>query len=276
MTDSPRTSFKNQDDRYYEWPERGTLPSVTTLLSRLPAQWLSAWYGKIIATEAVRSVEVLFNEAEEKYRQALYQALEGEPAIPFTIDRGVFSDQDEAVRRLKGLPNQTRDNAAAIGTMAHAAIRNYLEYGTEPDMLDEGYIYGAVSFLKDKGITPKRFELEMANFALSYAGTADVVGRDANDNGVVVDWKTGNRIYPKNAIQVMALMNCGHYLTSEMGTGDLPELTRGFIVHITEAGKYTPYEIKHDHAALMMETMKGLIPVMEFGKLKSSELWTCN
>ncbi len=274
--DEPRTSRKDGDDRYYEWPKRGSLPSITTLLSRLPAMWLAQWQARIVAEEAANYISVTLDEAEEKYRNALTTILDGEEMPTFTIDRGIFANNEKAVNQLKGVPNRRRDDAAMIGTLAHSAVRNYLEFGTEPDMLDSGYVDAAKKFLWEKGLQPRRFEQELANFDLGYAGTADLLCRNQEDELIVVDWKTGNRIYPKHAAQIVALMNCTHYLTKEMGSADLPHCSGGFIVHLTEAGGFTPYRIKLDHAALMMQTMIGLMSVMQFSELKSSDLWVCN
>lgn len=276
MIDSPRTSYKEGDDRFYEWPEKGTYPSVTTILSRLPARWLADWYARVIAENAAHFVSVCIDQAEQEFQEHERDLIENGPHIdwePFKVNRMSAADHDAAVRKMKAQPAKQRDDAAAIGTMAHAAIHHKLEHGTKPDILDSGYVEAAENFLRDKGITPKRFELELANYRQQYAGTVDLIGRDKQGHAVAVDWKSGKRIYPKHAAQICALMCCTHYMTPQMGSAELPHIERGFVVQITEDGKYRPHEFQLEHASLMLELMDALQTVMRFSSLKLSELF---
>ena len=97
-----------------------------------------------------------------------------------------------------------REEAAILGTRAHKVIEELLA-GASPQIDDEMRpIYESFSQWKAS------VELEITNTEVvvyspyyGYAGTIDAIGTASNGQ-VVIDWKTGNALYPEHSFQVAA------------------------------------------------------------------------
>lgn len=218
---APALARMRGDDRVYVWPPgmRPTemvVPSVTTILKQVskgPA--LMKWAAREVAEYAVEHI------------------LEWEK-LP----------AKDAVYLLKGAPDRNV-TARDRGTAIHAAIDLHL--GGMPTVEDLDllpYVGGALAFLEDLVEQVLVSEVTIFNRTYQYAGTTDVICQLRDGRTAVVDWKSGNNIYPEVALQLSAYAN-GEFIGTEDGEElELPRVDVGIVVHLRPDGTYRAYEIE--------------------------------
>ena len=157
-----------------------TLPSVTTILSVIAKPALIPWAR---------------NTVLETVRRSLLK-LQGAPIPPALLDAVI-----EDARRS---PHKVMAQAADFGTKAHALIAAILQ-GEKPEIPPElaPAIESFKAWQKNAGLDIEFAETEVRSLAHGYAGTLDALAC-RGDRWVVLDWKTGNGIYPEHALQVAA------------------------------------------------------------------------
>tara|TARA_B100000029_G_C17484957_1_gene926884 strand:+ start:450 stop:1274 length:825 start_codon:yes stop_codon:yes gene_type:complete len=110
----------------------------------------------------------------------------------------------ETMDDIKKRYNEEREEAAILGTRAHKVIEELLA-GESPEIDGEMRpIYESFSEWKssvDLEITST--EVVVYSPYYGYAGTIDAIGT-TNKGQVVIDWKTGNALYPEHSFQVAA------------------------------------------------------------------------
>ena len=148
-------------------------------------------------------------------------------------------------------PNAVRDQAADIGTLAHAMIEEYLgeKYEAIPETpLDRteyppAYVDTAEiafqAFLdwEDslKFFEPISSEERLCHYDLLYGGTVDMVAK-INSAVVMVDFKTSNNVWPSHVIQ------CAAYREMLLSHGNHDPGMGATILHINKNnGKFTPH-----------------------------------
>ena len=111
---------------------------------------------------------------------------------------------------------RTKDSAADAGTDAHELIAAILQGGSPivPDALRPA-VQGAQEMLADYRLSPVSIERLVWHPSQQYAGTIDLVARDADGRLVVVDWKRAKGIYPEHGYQVAAYADAIEALTGE-------------------------------------------------------------
>jgi hypothetical protein len=162
-------------------------PGVTGMLSVISKPALVPWAKR----EALGMVE-----------NALLKRLEGQQSASLVLDKGwIKSVLEEAKRR----PDQLKDEAAELGTQAHAFI-DLIIHGKEPETMPE-QIAGPVGAFKDwwkaSGIQLVMGDTKVASCIHGYGGSLDALGC-RNGKFVILDWKTSSGIYTEYALQVAA------------------------------------------------------------------------
>jgi len=229
---SPRLAVDSRFGRLYRHPQytgetelgpedslaAGFLvPSVTNVIGCLDKPFLTSWYGKLAAEDAV--------ETARKHPGLL----ESRPRA--------------AVDWLKTAGNRRLEAAAALGDAVHAAAEA-LSLGEDIDISDEvaPYIDSWKRFVDD--FQPEFLHVESTCFGgvedpivgpLGYAGTTDFIARI---NGVVVvgDYKSGRSIHSDAALQLSALANAKELVLNDESLTPLPDIESGLVVHLTPKG----------------------------------------
>lgn len=189
---------------YYEWQDQ-RFPRVTTILSKgIPKPGLIRWAGSFVAEGAVRD---------------------------FPYWGGL--DDDEAIEYLKGLPDRRRNNSANLGSAIHAAIdavANEREMKEQTPEAQE-YVNGFFKFVED--FKPKFLATEQPVFSRThgYAGTLDAIVRIGRTN-IILDTKTGNRVYPEVSLQLAAYKNADFMGRDGGEEAELPLIKKGAVLHL--------------------------------------------
>lgn len=120
---------------------------------------------------------------------------------------------------------QERDSAASAGTLAHAMIEEYLN-GRDPEMVlvnveydeatDQAIRDGAVKgfgafqeWAEQTKLEVLAQEMHLVSEEYRFGGTPDGIGICAGKLSLL-DWKTGNRIYPDHLEQLAAYRQLWH------------------------------------------------------------------
>ena len=206
---SPRHAESTAQGRYYHHPITGQqLVSVTNILGTGVSKFgIPLWYSRLAAEYAMDH-------------------------LPQIVARS-RTDRDGAIKEIKGYPETVRDQLGDLGTRIHDQAEAHLT-GRQlvPDDEAAPYVAQYEKFLADFGVNLNRdvvsTELTVANPALGYAGTLDIMlmlGLDGYAEGKVkllpnderalwlIDIKTSKtrsstECYPEHALQVTALRGC--------------------------------------------------------------------
>jgi len=166
--------------RVYRWQGR-EYPSVTAILNGgVPKPFLPRWAAKAAAEYAIGHLDHL-------------------RLLP----------AGQAIREVKQAPWATRDAAADLGDLIHAAVEAHAvgDPRPQPPPQAEPYLAGFDRFLADH--TPVFLAAEQTVYSrrYGYAGTFDALATLPTHRGwglTLVDVKTGNRIYPEVCLQLAA------------------------------------------------------------------------
>jgi len=174
---------QREDARFYEVAGR-QLPSVTSVLKVFSKPGLVFWYAKM---QRLSDAEIA--------RKA--------------------KSPDEAAALIEQNTRPTEAHitkATDIGAQAHAAIewalrkKLGLPVGAKPVLKDAALkCYEACrAWFRREGITPLGTERVLYDLDLGVAGTMDFYGQDKQGRRFLLDWKTGNRVYPEAFLQNVA------------------------------------------------------------------------
>jgi hypothetical protein len=174
-------------------------PGVTGFLGVINKPALVNWAAK----QAVLSVE-----------GALTKRLNGSVAAKIVMTQPWIKEvMAEASRR----PKQVKDQAADLGTQAHAVI-DLIVRGQEPGEIVPDIQAPVAAFRewwKSSGIQIVLGDTKVASRRYGFGGSLDALGwRDGHY--VMLDWKTSNGLYDEYALQVAAYSQAffetyGHY-----------------------------------------------------------------
>lgn len=164
------------------------LPGVTTVLdATLPKKALIEWAGRTTANYAIDFWSELAELPPSKRLERLNKAR--------------FEEKDKAARR---------------GTEVHA-LGEQLVKGEEVQVPEEltGHVQNYVRFLDEWEPEPVAVEVVLANRAIGYAGTADLIC-DMRGTRWLLDLKTARSgIFPETALQLCAYSRSEIYLCSK-------------------------------------------------------------
>lgn len=155
------------------------LKSVTTVLGVISKPALYAWYAKTACDQIHAALQPLVGQRVELTQQ--------------WVDRVVAEGRKR--------PTKVKDEAAELGTMAHAAFDEILA-GKEPKVPDQ--IRSAVDEFRKwfaaSGIEVVASELAIGSAEYQFGGRIDAIGY-RNGQWGILDWKTGAGIYGEYALQ---------------------------------------------------------------------------
>jgi hypothetical protein len=162
-------------------------PGVTGFLSVINKPALVPWAKR----EALSLVET-----------ALVKRLEGCEAAVVELNKSWIR---EIMQEAKKRPDTLKDEAAELGSQAHAFIDKII-HGVEPSDVPEE-ISAPVQAFKDwwkgSGIELVMGDTPVASREYGYGGSLDALGRKGGKY-ILLDWKTSNGIYTEYALQVAA------------------------------------------------------------------------
>lgn len=274
MSDPALARLTPDGSRYYTWGEPPeTYWSVTTIIGGGYPRWaLMPWAAKVVAERAYDDLVEKVGLEHPRRRGArsirLWASLARDAILTrqaagelTSIKLAKLTEQDLALRWLKGEPDRIRDAAGAIGSDVHdaaeahvldAVARGLALYREEADPLADWptdiKAHGStfLRFLKEQRPTILFTETSVFNRTESYAGTLDagmilpaMVERfkTAPDAVTIVDYKSGASIHPEVALQLTP------YSRAEFAAGadgrtevELPAFANGAVLHIRPTG----------------------------------------
>lgn len=204
--------FSEKAHRY--WLDGKPIIGVTTLLSKgLPKEALPKWAAKVVAEYV----------ADNEDGVAQLRLMGREPLVS----------------ALKGVPWETRDQAAIRGTEVHALAERVV-HGDAVEVPPhlEGHVRGYVDWLDTFDAQPVLTECSVANATLWYAGRFDLVA-DILGTRWLLDVKTSRDIYGETALQTDAYRNAEFYVTDDDPDTHLPMpegIERIGALHVTDIG----------------------------------------
>jgi hypothetical protein len=195
--------------RVYRWQGR-EFPSVTAILNGgVPKPFLPRWAAKAAAEYAIGHLEHL-------------------RLLP----------PGQAIREVKQAPWATRDAAADLGDLIHAAVEAHATGHPRPPLPPqaEPYLAGFDRFLADH--TPVFLAAERTVYSrhYGYAGTFDALATLPDHGLTLLDVKTGNRIYPEVCLQLAAYAAADFIGQPEGTEQPLPTIQAGAVLHLRPAG----------------------------------------
>ncbi len=210
MTRPALASTGPNGHRVYTWAGR-EYPSVTAIISGgVPKPFLPRWAAKAAAEYAISNLDHL-------------------RLLP----------AGQAIREVKQAPFTKRDTAADLGDLLHAAVEAAATGRPRPDLPDHaaGYLVGFERFVADR--TPGFLLAERTVYSrrYGYAGTFDAIATLPGADVVLLDIKTGNRVYPEVCLQLAAYA-AADFIGDPDGVTEqpLPELHAGAVLHLRPGG----------------------------------------
>ena len=121
----------------------------------------------------------------------------------------------DVIDQARQTPDFKRDQAAGFGTQAHELIDRIIQ-GSEPEVPPEleAVVNNFMAWRAASGMDIRLTEAMLYSAKYRYAGSADAIAyRDGKLT--VLDWKTGNGIYPEYGLQVAAYAKALEEMTGE-------------------------------------------------------------
>ena len=160
------------------------------------------------------------------------------------IDNGHVEDVDAFEDAVRGDADAKRWEGAELGTAVHAAIEDVIRDGALPPEHDVSYPYVKQWLAWREEFQPRLSQIEVTLWSrrFGYAGTIDALAH-FGDHAVLLDWKSGKRVYADYSLQLAAYARCDEMilplvddpdpLTPEHWAAEpLPEITGAYVVHL--------------------------------------------
>jgi len=205
VTTKNRKQVRNA--RYYDIPDCGTLPSVTTILSCIAKPALVNWAAKV-------EREMILKVSADLYEDVSKTPKMSRAGWLLTMSNRLGTEKAHDKERTK---------AGDIGSQVHALIEWTLkgelcyEAGPSPRITDKAQwaFMAWEDWRKSVSLRPLAVEQVVWSRTFGYAGTLDLL---AEVEGVltVIDWKTGKAVYGEAHLQNAAYRKA----VREMGHGD--------------------------------------------------------
>jgi hypothetical protein len=210
MTTPPQATTSANGHRVYRWQGR-EFPSVTAILNGgVPKPLLARWAAKVAAEYAIAHLDHL-------------------RLLP----------AGQAIRAVKQAPFTSRDEAADLGDLIHAAVEAAATGRPRAAVPDHaaGYLAGFDRFLSD--YQPRFLAAERTVYSrrYGYAGTFDAIATLPDHGTVLVDVKTGRRVYPEVCLQLAAYAAADFIADPDTSTEHpLPAIQAGAVLHLRPRG----------------------------------------
>src|SRR6266545_3174436 len=210
MTSPTLASTGANGHRVYTWAGR-EYPSVTAIISGgVPKPFLPRWAAKVAAEYAIGNLDHL-------------------RLLP----------AGQAIREVKQAPFTKRDVAADLGDLIHAAVEAHATGRPRPDLPEAaaGYLAGFDRFVAQRNPGFLLAERTVYSRRYGYAGTFDLLATVPGVGVVLLDVKTGNRVYPEVCLQLAAYA-AGDFIGDPDGTTErpLPTIHAGAVLHLRPGG----------------------------------------
>lgn len=215
--------------RHYVWPPGKVppdlvVPSVTTILDEYSKPWLGPWMAKAAGEFTAANLDMLVG-----------------------LDRDAVAD---VVTRAS-----KRQSAQSLGrgSEIHEAVDRYLESGDRPREQALPQVHGAVDFIDRCIARVLHHETTIFSEQYQYAGTCDLIAVLADAAPVpaphrgqvaILDWKSGKRVYPEAALQLVAYSRGDFLVNEDADAEDLPAIDLGVVVHLPDAGGWSAYPVQ--------------------------------
>lgn len=209
---------------FYDVEGHGTFSGVTGYLDIISKPALVPWATKV-ALERVR--EVLVGRLGEEGKRRI------------SLDSVWI---DSLISEAKKKPKQIKDDAADLGTMAHAWIDGWIlgqiagsPFMPEPDQRIKNAVDAFLLWVKDCGLEFVAGDTKIASLEHGFGGSLDALGKLPDGSFVILDWKSSKGIYESYALQVAAYEQ-GLFETYGIGAKEL---------RIVRFSKEAPVEFEH-------------------------------
>jgi hypothetical protein len=210
MTSPTMASTAPGGHRVYRWQGR-EFPSVTAILNGgVPKPFLARWVAKAAAEYAIGHLDHL-------------------RLLP----------AGQAIREIKHAPWVTRDAAADLGDLIHAAVEAHATGHPRPQLPPqaEPYLAGFDRFLADHQPVFLAAEQTVYSRRYGYAGTFDALATMAGHGLTLLDVKTGNRLYPEVCLQLAAYAAADFIGQADTTTEQpLPAIEAAAVLHLRPGG----------------------------------------
>lgn len=233
-------SFR-KEDRYYDIPGLGKVPSVTTILGAVNKPALVAWAA---------------NQGTKK----LYTALD----MLKEMDGGLH---DKLVEKLPHeffkAGRQIMEEAAADGTAAHGIIEKVIT--KQPYDLEsitpraKNAVELFFDWQKKTNFEPIKAESTVFSKTHRYAGTLDFLAR-IDGEPCLIDFKTSKKIYSEMELQVIAYLRAAEEMSGE-------KIPRAMILRIGKTD--SAFEVKEINAGSHDNLFRTFLHVFELWKFLS-------
>ena len=190
LSDDNKGYYVHGDERI---PSDVLLPRVTGILNIIEKQGLRTW---------------AMNMALDYLRENINTTDTGSPAEAV---RNALSPEalNELLENASHAHEQKRDTAADYGTEAHALLQElYVDTNISVPAKFQPVVDAWEQWLDESELQILAREQSLYYHdeptGVSFAGTADVIAKDADGNYVICDYKTGASIYPEYSLQMAA------------------------------------------------------------------------
>ena len=202
QVNSIRLRSFGQGHRYIVPGYDNTMQSVTTELGKVVAKpYLIPWAQR---------------EERKKVLPILRDFLKDGHVLTYEQLRKMDIENLMAARKNAG------ERASDAGTEAHGRIEDWILSDEAPYNEETHFVSG---FLNAEHLRPKRVEMKVYHPTEEFAGTIDLVARNADGGLVIADWKRSKDIYSEYAYQV-----AGYALALEELTGE--NVTACYVVRL--------------------------------------------
>lgn len=201
-------------------------PSITNIIGMMDEGFLPGFYAKLVATHAVENFE----------------------SIRFMAEK--FGPQT-AIGALKAIPTRPHP-AAAIGDEVHDAI-DKMACGTIAADAEFSTLTARQMFRQWRYFyETERPEILASEYTVwsythGYAGSGDLLWK-WRDAVWIIDTKTGNRVYPKVAMQCAALARADVIVSDDGHESPMPKTDKLGVMHVRPRSVKV-YELQHAEQA---------------------------
>jgi hypothetical protein len=165
-------------------------PSVTTVLSIINRTQLNEWEKREAVESAIRA---LTSAGVERLT---------DPAFVKTVVSNALSAPTAIGRRASVAGTSAHDRLDNILLMTSEQRQEFMKTVTDPS--DAAVLGGFLTWEKDCGVKLIQQDTFVYSHTHKFAGAMDAVGLTHAGALVALDWKTSNRLYSSNALQVAA------------------------------------------------------------------------